>query len=271
MREPDVVVSREEQVRIEGELAKQLEESSAEEREQLYGSVYDRIYEMHLSRNPDQLEFGASPILADLIETFTRPGDRLLEVGCGMGLIAIELARRGRRVTGVEVSEVSLEVARRRAEGVEGVAFEQVAGMGLPFADASFDFVYSIEVLEHLHPDDVAAHLAEVDRILKRGGKRNGYWVFTPNGTHSISSAKERFGVDVEVEGDVHLKEWTYRELVDAGRVAGFTRFATPLRPKPRMPLLPTRLFAALEGRSRLRDTGPGRRLLDSCSIVLSR
>src|SRR5439155_16075343 len=158
--------SDEEQVLVEAELAKKLADASPQDRQKLYGPMYDQIYAMHLSRAPETLEFGASPVLLPLLLKLSRPGNKVLEVGCGAGLLAIELARSGRQVTGVEVSDVILEQARRRSQGVTGVTFETVTGVGLPFPDEAFDFAYSIEVLEHLHEADVEEHLYEVRRVL---------------------------------------------------------------------------------------------------------
>jgi ubiquinone/menaquinone biosynthesis C-methylase UbiE len=69
--------------------------------------------------------------------------------------MAIELARAGRCVTGIDVSRVALEKARSRGERVRGLEFTLVTGVNLPYADAVFNFAYSIEVLAHLHERDV--------------------------------------------------------------------------------------------------------------------
>ena len=232
-------------MRVEAELAKQLASAPPEERQQLYGEVYDRIYEMHFSRAPETLEFGAHLGFMPMLEKLSSPGDSVLEIGCGAGLMAVELARRGRRVTGLEVSEVILERARERAAGVECIDLRRVDGIELPFPDASFDFVYSIEVLEHLHEADGAAHVKEVARVLRPGGR---YWFLTPSRWESIA-ANERFGVDVEVDADVHLKEWTYGELKDVLAEAGFRRATVPLRDHRALalPFMPLRMMVGFE------------------------
>lgn len=260
----------EEQVRAEARLAQKLAQAGDEERQRLYGDVYDQIYEMHFGRAPETLEFGASLALLPLLLKLTRPGDRVLEVGCGAGLLAIELARAGRRVVGVEVSEVILEKARARAADVTGVEFRRVEGVALPFADREFDFAYSIEVLEHLHEADGRAHLAEAGRVLRPGGR---YWILTPSALGSIG-ASERFGVDVDVDADVHLKEWTYGELQAPLLAAGFGRASVPIRDHRalRLPRLPLRLVTAMERSPAFRRRLPVRVLgLDRCSIVAVR
>jgi len=241
-------VSSEEQVEIEGQLAQRLAHASSQERASLYGSVYDRIYEMHLSREPEVLDFGAGPELIGFLNKLTRGDDAVLEVGCGGGLLAIEMARRGRRVMAVDVSQRILEQARRRASGVPGVTFARSAGTEIPAADCSFDFAYSVEVLEHLHADDVPAHLQEVHRVLRPGGR---YWILTPNRLDSIGSG-ERFGVDVQASRDVHLREWTYTELQSELQRAGFASLRSPWRNVRVLwlPLVPASWFAAMERRA---------------------
>lgn len=93
----------------------------------------------------------------------------VLEVGCGLGTDAINFARRGARYTGVDLTEASIELVRRRFE-LEGLPAEiRVADAeALPFADDSFDLVYSHGVLHHT-PDTERA-INEVHRVLKPGG-----------------------------------------------------------------------------------------------------
>lgn len=262
-------VSPERQVEIEAQLARQLVQASPSERTKLYGAVYDRVYEMHLSRDPHTLDFGAGPELVRFLERLTEPGDALLEVGCGGGLLAIELARRGRRVLGVDVSARILELARRRARGASDLTFAIARGTDIPADDGSFDFAYSVEVLEHLHAEDVIAHLREVYRVLTRGGR---YWLLTPNRLDGVTSP-DRFGVGVDASDDIHLKEWTYSELAGELRRAGFISLRSPWRNTSFMwlPLMPASWFAAAE---RLPLAIVGHRMVRSvagivaCSVV---
>jgi 2-polyprenyl-6-hydroxyphenyl methylase / 3-demethylubiquinone-9 3-methyltransferase len=95
-----------------------------------------------------------------------RPG-RVLDVGCGGGLIANDLARRGHAVVGVDIAPEALEVAARhdatgRARWVRADARE------LPFDNASFDAVCAMDFLEHVEPIDGV--LREASRVLAPGG-----------------------------------------------------------------------------------------------------
>ena len=265
-------VSSEQQVRIEAQLARRLVNATPAERMNLYGAVYDRIYEMHLGRDPQTLDFGAGPELLAFLEKLTHPEQALLEVGCGGGLLAIEMARRGRRVLGIDVSARIVEKARHRADAASGLTLAISSGTQIPASDSSFDFAYSVEVIEHLHAEDVSAHLREVYRVLKPGGR---YWLLTPNHWDSFNSA-ERFGVEVEWSADIHLKEWTYSELEAELLRAQFTSLRSPWR-NARMlwlPLMPVGFFAAAERLSpRILRRRRARSLLGivACSIVATK
>jgi SAM-dependent methyltransferase len=93
----------------------------------------------------------------------------VLEVGCGLGTDAINFARRGARYTGVDLTEASIELVRRRFEFESLTADLRVADAeALPFDADSFDLVYSHGVLHHT-PDTQQA-INEVHRVLKPGG-----------------------------------------------------------------------------------------------------
>ena len=239
-------ISEEEQVAAEAAWAKKLLAAPAETRKTLYGEAYDDIYRMALTRADENIEsqtYGATRGLVGLLAKLTKPGAECLEVGCGTAMLAIELAKLGRRVTGVEVSQVALTRARHYAGCT--VEFQNIEGTILPFAESSFDFVYSVEVVEHLHECDVALHLREVLRVLRPSGR---YWMLTPNRKFSRHAA-ERFGIDGHADADVHLKEWTHGEMSALLRKTGFSQLRSPWRNNSlhRLPLLPAFLFAATE------------------------
>lgn len=102
-----------------------------------------------------------------------RPGDRVLDLGCGTGGLALAVKRLhpGVSVAGVDPDPKALVRARAKAARAGlAVALEQGFGDALPYADASFEHVVSSLVLHHLPPDAKARALREVARVLVPGG-----------------------------------------------------------------------------------------------------
>lgn len=126
-------------------------------------------------RDPANLRFANDEYLDH--ETWVRPafaklgdlrGKRALDFGCGHGMAAVVLARRGAAVTAFDLSQGYVREARDRAVA-NGVAVACLVADGerLPFPDASFDAVWGNAVLHHLRMDAAGA---ELRRVLAPGG-----------------------------------------------------------------------------------------------------
>ncbi len=107
--------------------------------------------------------------LCDLFARLAGSRGRLLEVGCGIGVDSIQLAKCGFAVTAVDLTESAIEVAKEFARHRDvSVDFRVANAEGLEFADESFDAVYSFGVLHHT--PDIEQAVAEVRRVLRPGG-----------------------------------------------------------------------------------------------------
>jgi 2-polyprenyl-6-hydroxyphenyl methylase/3-demethylubiquinone-9 3-methyltransferase len=96
-------------------------------------------------------------------------GISVLDVGCGGGLFAEELARRGFSVTGVDISPRSIDAAKAHArESGLDIEYRVSPGERLPFEDGCFGLVCCCDVLEHV--DDVGSVVGQCARVLKEGG-----------------------------------------------------------------------------------------------------
>jgi SAM-dependent methyltransferase len=126
----------------------------------------DRDYELQTHRAEDRHWWyrGRRAVLECVIADLPLPATaRILDAGCGSGRNMVELARRG-TVTGVELSQTSVCVARAREAGevIEGSV------MDMPFDRDSFELAVSLDVIEHLR-DDLGA-LIELRRVVAPGG-----------------------------------------------------------------------------------------------------
>jgi ubiquinone/menaquinone biosynthesis C-methylase UbiE len=104
-------------------------------------------------------------------------GERVLEIGFGTGTEVLDLAARvgpGGRVAGIDISPGMLAVARRklaRTAPAAPVDLRVGDARELPFADGSFDAVYSSFTLELFPEEDLPVVLAEARRVLRAGGR----------------------------------------------------------------------------------------------------
>ena len=96
-------------------------------------------------------------------------GKEVLEIGCGMGTHAAMLARTGARLTAIDLTERAVILTKRRFEVFDLAGLIQRADANLPFADASFDQVWSWGVIHH--SDHFESCLAEIGRVLRPGGR----------------------------------------------------------------------------------------------------
>ncbi|MCU0521490.1 MAG: class I SAM-dependent methyltransferase [Anaerolineae bacterium] len=153
--------------------------------------------------------------LAMVRQAHTLEGQRVLDVGCGVGMYTAAFARSGAQAFGVE-----LEADRAREAHAQVPRIAQSVGETLPFNDRAFDVVFSHEVLEHVRDDSACA--AEMVRVTRPGG---AIVIFVPNRlyffeTHGIYwKGNYRFG-------NIPLVNWLPDRLRDrlAPHVRAYTR-----------------------------------------------
>jgi ubiquinone/menaquinone biosynthesis C-methylase UbiE len=108
--------------------------------------------------------------LLDLFSSLQGSKGRVLEVGCGIGVDSIQLAKCGFEVTAVDLTDSALKVAKEFAAARDvKIDFRLGTAEGLDFPSASFDAVYSFGVLHHT--PDIEQSVAEVHRVLRPGGR----------------------------------------------------------------------------------------------------
>ncbi len=127
-------------------------------------SAYKRWRGTALGRITDTLE---RELILDLIGNVA--GLTVLDVGCGDGELAVELWKRGAKVTGIDVSPEMIEAARKRAARYDAdIAFGVATTQSLPFPPDTFDAVVAVTVLCFV--EEVAPVFGEMARVLRPGG-----------------------------------------------------------------------------------------------------
>ncbi len=160
-----------------------------------------RLYESRLWRRNPLFEWYAGISFQEEVREILRaadlqPDNQVLDLACGSGLYSRVLARQVRRgrVVGVDISWPMLRHAVRRAatERLDNLTFVRADALRLPFPDNAFDVVNCCGAL-HLF-DDVDAVLAEMQRVLRPGGRMTAA-VFRQRGDTQLSARSAWLGV----------------------------------------------------------------------------
>ncbi len=108
-----------------------------------------------------------NPWIVNEIKTRHGVSAKVLDVGCGAGFLANDLAKASFDVTGIDISNASLDVAKSYDE-TNNVKYIHASAYELPFQDASFDVVSAMDVLEHVEKPELL--IKEAKRVLKPRG-----------------------------------------------------------------------------------------------------
>ena len=154
----------------------------------------------------------------------------VLEVGCGMGCMAMNWAKHGANLTAVDLNPLATAQTKKRFEvfGLSGNV-HQADGERLPFEDNTFDYVYSWGVLHH--SPSVAKSVAELHRVVKPGGQVGvmlyhrrsvlyGYDIAYTEGFLHLENQflgpielGSRYGDGARLEGNPYTRPVTKREI----------------------------------------------------------
>jgi ubiquinone biosynthesis O-methyltransferase len=131
----------------------------------LGSEAYTRWRASEIGATTEQLE---SQLLLELVGDFH--GRRVLDVGCGDGEFALELAKRGAVVTGIDASAAMIDAAKRRAtQHNVDITFQVGMAEQLAFSAERFDVVSAITILCFI--GDAAPVFREIARVLRPGGR----------------------------------------------------------------------------------------------------
>jgi SAM-dependent methyltransferase len=179
----------------------------------------DHIHDLEIASQPvgspgffaelDAYRYEKLRYLPQRIDFAGYAGQRLLEVGCGVGTDLVRFGRGGALVTGIDLAPISIDLATRNlAQHGLGATLQVMDGEHMTFAEASFDVVYAHGVLQYT--PDAALMLSEIRRVLVPGGKAI---VMLYNRRSWLSAMAKITRVDLEHADAPVLRLYTQSEM----------------------------------------------------------
>jgi len=185
---------------------------------QMEGMVHS--YDAYMRR----MTFGREHILREVTVSLAgvKPGDWVLEVGCGTGSLTLAAKRRAGpsgRVFGIDIIPGMIEVSRQKAAQANQEITFYLAGIDeIPFAESQFDVVMCSFMIFHMSEAVRRKGLAEIYRVLKPGGRLLVLDLAMPTQPLSRFIARKLLGFGVEHE---------LSELIPVMETAGFSGIGT--------------------------------------------
>jgi SAM-dependent methyltransferase len=216
-RTPDQI---REHYEIEKRLAHRLRNSTREERQTLYTSLYNELFksvpchpQLTIKSSPEE---SARKVMYEIryLQAFLRKDTTFLEIGPGDCALSFEVTKRVKKVYAIDVSE---EITKNFSHPPN---FKLILSDGASIAvpAGSVDVAYSNQLMEHLHPDDALKQLHNIYNALSPGGIYICVTLNRLNGPHDVSKYFDR------VATGFHLKEYTVAELYHLFRTSGFSK-----------------------------------------------
>jgi ubiquinone/menaquinone biosynthesis C-methylase UbiE len=157
----------------------------------------------------DDYRYDKLNYLPRLVNFSSYRGNNMLEVGCGAGIDLVRFARAGAIVTGIDLSNTAIDLARKNVEQNGLKADLQVMnGESMEFPDNSFDVVYAHGVLQYTADTDKM--ISDIHRVLKPGGEAI---VMVYNRNSWLNAMRRVTKVPLEHEDAPVLKKFSISEL----------------------------------------------------------
>lgn len=161
------------------------------------------------------------------------PGSKVLDLGCGPGIILGMLEETGADLWGIDISETAVEIAKKRVSKPDQVICGNAST--LPFNDETFDYILAWGVIEHF--PSIPSILKEIRRCVKSGVMGSGVVIMVPNAyyykfvwdTLRKGSGPRKLQ---EIETLYSFKEW--KDLIEAAGLSVLKSFRHNKFDKPR-------------------------------------
>jgi len=209
---------------VEKSIAQRLKSANKEGRMDIYSTMYQELFEKvpdhpRLTRkNPEDLSKRARKFKYSVVKRMLKKSSVVVEFAPGNCRFSFEISRFVRHVYGVDISD------QRRNSDINPSNFTLIIYNGFDLSeieDNSIDIVFSDQLIEHIHPEDVECHFQLVKRILKPGGK---YIFRTP---HSLTGPHDMSRYFSDEPECFHLKEWKYQEIKKLVKAIRYSKFYT--------------------------------------------
>jgi len=245
---------------VERELADRVRAAATvEERRAVFATMYEELFRRvpdhpRLTQRAAKTDYRHRNVAWNMaqLRRFLKPGSRFLEVGAGDCALAARVAQAAELVYAVDIS------AQAQGELPANVRCVITDGRAIDVPEASVDLAFSDQLMEHLHPEDAAAQLANIQRALRPGGV---YFCITPNRLYGPSDISAFF--EDEARG-FHLREYTLREMREVLAAAGFTRVQAYVGARGWFFRVPCAFVEAIEWTLERLPVGARRRLADT-------
>lgn len=229
---------KEKQYLAERDIAKSLMSSPKNLRRKFYSIEYDKFFKSFPNNSSLTKRDKENAILQELkiLKTIMKGSEVFVEIGAGDSLFSNEISKLFQEV-------IAIEVTSEKNKLDYPSNYKQIIcnGIDLPIDDEYADYVFSDQVSEHLHPEDLIDQLKTIKRILKKGGV---FEMITPNRLNGPHDVSKYF---TDIASGLHLKEYDYRQLRDILNQIGLKKIKVIFKVRKLVLLLPINFLIIIE------------------------